>query len=124
MTEIAATDVQFAQSAVFSWRLGADAVGAPMRAGAMRDRSLQIARVPSGATVIVEGTNQLDANGAHPPTDATWETLHAVDGTLLSSSAVGLWQILETPVHTRVRTTGGDGSTDVEVIIHAGRTAR
>lgn len=124
MTDIAPTEAQFAQSAVYSWRLGADAAGAPMRAGAMRDRSLQIARTLSGATVVVEGTNQLDANDAHPPADATWQTLHAVDGTLLSLSAAGLWQILETPVHTRVRTTGGDGSTDVEVIIHAGRTAR
>lgn len=74
------------------------------------DRCVHMTGTVGGATVTVQGSNDLLA-----PTN--WATLHDASSTALALTAVGvIEQILENPLHIRVITSGGTG-TDVDVQI-------
>lgn len=97
--------------AVTTWSgLRADDDGEPVRLAVYSDRSVQVVGVFGGATVTIGGSND----------GVTYHSLNATDGQPLEITAGLLKQIVELPVWIKPRVFGGDGSTDLRVIL-AGR---
>ena len=83
--------------------------GQPLSIPAMSDRSVQITGTPSGCTVIMQGSNE--------ETPVTWATLHDAGGNVITSTVAGVFFIAENTNHIRPLISGGDGSTDINVIV-------
>lgn len=97
--------------AVTTWSgLLANDDGEPVRLAVYSDRSIQIAGNFGGASITIGGSN--DGVEYHALTDA--------QGNPLTLTATGLKQIIELPVFIKPRVFGGNGSTDLKVIL-AGR---
>lgn len=84
--------------------------GEPVRLAVYSDRSVQLAGDFSGASVTIGGSN--DGVNYHALTDTS--------GAPLTLTASALKQIVELPVFLKPRVFGGDGSTNITVIL-AGR---
>lgn len=80
--------------------------GADLPFAVYSDRSVQVAGVFGGATVVFEGSN----DGG-----STWATLSDPWGNPLSFTAAGLKQITSITLLARPRVAGGDGTTDINV---------
>ena len=79
------------------------------------DRSVHIFGIIGGATVIIEGSNEIKN-----PTN--WFTFTGSGGTLLSLTAIGIGHIiLESGMWLRPRIVGGSGTTNVSVRLYARR---
>lgn len=97
--------------AVTTWAgLAADDDGEPVRLAVYSDRSIQVVGSFGGASVTIGGSN--DGVNYHALTDTS--------GSELILTAAALKQIVELPVFIKPRVFGGDGSTDIKVIM-AGR---
>lgn len=84
--------------------------GEPIRLAVFSDRSVQIAGTFGGASVTIGGSN--DGVTYHALTDTLGSTLTLTQATLR--------QIVELPVWVKPRVFGGDGTTNLTVIV-AGR---
>lgn len=97
--------------AVTTWAaLHADDDGEPVRLAVYSDRSIQVAGTFGGASVTIGGSND----------GATYHALTGTDGQTLTLTAGALRQVVELPVFIKPRVFGGDGTTDITVVL-AGR---
>lgn len=97
--------------AVTTWAaLHADDDGEPVRLAVYSDRSIQVAGTFGGASVTIGGSND----------GATYHALTGTDGQTLTLTAGTLRQVVELPVFIKPRVFGGDGTTDITVVL-AGR---
>ncbi len=87
--------------------------GAPLKAAGggsfMPDKCVHIIEVASGAgdTVVIQGSND----------GTNWITLTDIHSNAMSYAAAALIQVSENPLELRPNITGGDGTTDFDVII-------
>jgi hypothetical protein len=97
--------------AVTTWApLAADDDGAPVRLAVYSDRSIQVAGTFGGASVTIGGSND----------GITYHALTDTAGDSLTLTSAVLKQIVELPVYLKPRVFGGDGTTNLTVIL-AGR---
>lgn len=82
--------------------------GAPIDWSAHSDKSVQVIGTFGGATVVIQGSNDLEN-----PTN--WTTLTDLLGNALSFTAAGLEQITENTCWIRPVCSGGAGPTSVTV---------
>lgn len=94
--------------AVTTWAgLSADDDGEPVRLAVYSDRSIQVSGVFGGASVTIGGSN--DGETYHALTDTAGEPLTLTAGALK--------QIVELPVFLKPRVFGGDGTTNLKVVL-------
>lgn len=97
--------------AVTTWaNMAQDDDGAPVRLAVFSDRSIQVIGTFGGASVTIGGSN--DGTNYHALTDTSGESLALTSATLK--------QIVELPVYIKPRIFGGNGTTNLTVIL-AGR---
>ena len=94
--------------AVTTWAgLFADDDGEPVRLAVYSDRSVQVVGEFGGASITIAGSN----DGVH------YHALTDTAGDPLTLTAGALKQIVELPVYLKPRVFGGDGSTDLKVVL-------
>ncbi len=94
--------------AVTTWvGLLADDDGEPVRLAVYSDRSIQVSGEFGGASVTIGGSN--DGETYHALTDTSGEPLTLIAGALK--------QIVELPVFLKPRVFGGDGTTNLKVVL-------
>lgn len=81
--------------------------GEAVRLAVYSDRSIQVAGAFGGATVTIAGSN--DGETYHALTDTSGNPLTLTSGALK--------QIVELPVFLKPRVFGGDGSTNLKVVL-------
>ena len=81
--------------------------GEAVRLAVYSDRSIQVTGTFGGASVTIAGSND----------GVTYHALTATSGDPLMLTAGGLKQIVELPVFLKPRVFGGNGSTDLKVIL-------
>jgi len=81
--------------------------GTPAIMPASADRSIQFSGVPSGATMLCEGSND----------GVNFTTLNDPIGQPISLTAVAVRQILELTLHVRPRIAGGDVNTNISAAL-------
>lgn len=93
----------------YTWEgLGDGDDGTPIRLSFSADKSVQVSGTFStGGELTLEGSMD----------NANWETLSDPQGNALALSSGGVKTILQNPRYIRPRVTGGDASTDLEVLI-------
>ena len=91
-----------------AWTLAAGESGEWQAFTEFADRSVQVAGTFNGATVTLQGSNDLTA-----PTNAS--TLTDPGGTPIVKTAIALVHILEMPLWIRPAITGGGGSTAITI---------
>lgn len=97
--------------AVTTWAgMLADDDGEPVRLAVYSDRSIQVAGTFGGASVTIGGSND----------GVTYHALHDTQGNAMTLTEGALQQIVELPVFLKPRVFGGDGTTQIKVIL-AGR---
>lgn len=97
--------------AVTTWSpMAADDDGEPVRLAVYSDRSIQIAGTFGGASVTIGGSND----------GVNYHALTSTDGEPLTLTAAVLKQIVELPIFIKPRIFGGNGTTNLSVIL-AGR---
>lgn len=97
--------------AVTTWAgLSADDDGEAVRLAVYSDRSIQVAGTFGGASVTIGGSND----------GVTFHALTDTFGEPLTLTAGALKQVVELPVFLKPRIFGGDGTTDLTVVL-AGR---
>ena len=114
MTRAPVTTYPFETSldvAVTTWDgLLADDDGEPVRLAVYSDRSIQVTGTFGGASVTIGGSND----------GVTYHALNDPQGNTLALTSASLRQIVELPVFLKPRVFGGDGTTNLQVIL-AGR---
>lgn len=99
--------------AVTTWSpLAAGDDGAPVRLAVYSDRSIQVAGTFGGASVTIGGSN--DGETYHALTDTKGETLTLTAGALKA--------IVELPIFIKPRVFGGDGTTNLKVVLSGRRS--
>lgn len=99
--------------AITTWStLAAGDDGAPVRLAVYSDRSVQIAGTFGGASVTIGGSND----------GVTYHALSSTDGEPLTLTAGALKQIVELPIWIKPRIFGGDGTTNLTVILSGRRS--
>lgn len=94
--------------AVTTWAgLLADDDGEAVRLAVYSDRSVQVSGTFSGASVTIAGSND----------GITYHALTDTSGAPLTLTAGALKQIVELPVFLKPRVFGGNGSTDLKVVL-------
>jgi hypothetical protein len=97
--------------AVTTWAgMLADDDGEPVRLAVFSDRSIQVTGEFGGASITIGGSND----------GVTYHALTSTDGAPLTLAAAALKQIVELPIFIKPRVFGGDGTTNLQVIL-AGR---
>ena len=103
----------------YTFGTGASAVGAPFEASDFPDKTITIEGTFGGATITLEGSNSA-------PSASQWHILSdtPADGTIVET-AKGIFAILENPKYMRpVIGSTVSGVTDIDVTIHAVKSAR
>lgn len=99
--------------AVTTWSpLQADDDGVPVRLAVYSDRSIQVTGTFGGASVTIGGSND----------GITYHALSSTDGQALTLTAAALKQIVELPIWIKPRIFGGDGTTNLTVILSGRRS--
>jgi hypothetical protein len=99
--------------AVTTWTgLLSDDDGAPVRLAVYSDRSVQVTGNFGGASVTIGGSNDGE----------TYHALSDLSGEPLTLTAGALKQVVELPVFIKPRVFGGDGSTNIKVILSGRRS--
>lgn len=99
--------------AVTTWSpLAADDDGGPVRLAVYSDRSIQVSGTFGGASVTIGGSN--DGETYHALTDPNGDTLTLTTGTLRT--------IVELPIFLKPRVFGGDGTTNLKVVLSGRRS--
>jgi len=94
--------------AVTTWSgLLADDDGEPVRLAVYSDRSIQVSGVFGGASVTIGGSNDGE----------TYHALTGLAGEPLTLTAGALKQIVELPVFLKPRVFGGDGTTNLKIVL-------
>lgn len=94
--------------AVTTWdSLAANDDGEPVRLAVYSDRAVQVTGTFGGATVTIGGSND----------GVTYHALTDTSGSSLSLTTDALKQIVELPIFLKPRIFGGDGTTNVKVIL-------
>lgn len=102
------------------WVLGNADTGQPWRRADFQDKFLQINGTFGGATVVLQGTNDVNQDGT-VSSSATWTTLKfASDGSAISETSAEGDQILSDPLFIRPSSSGGTGSS-INVTITAAK---
>lgn len=97
--------------AVTTWApMAANDDGEPVRLAVYSDRSIQILGTFGGASVTIGGSND----------GVNYHALTSTDSNALTLTAAALKQIVELPIFIKPRVFGGDGTTNLSVIL-AGR---
>lgn len=97
--------------AVTTWaQLAANDDGEPVRLAVYSDRSIQVTGTFGGASVTIGGSND----------GVTYHALNDTGSEPLTLTAGALKAIVELPVFIKPRVFGGDGTTNINVIL-AGR---
>lgn len=97
--------------AVTTWSaLAQNDEGDPVRLAVYSDRSIQVSGTFGGASVTIGGSND----------GLTYHALTDTSGTALTLTSACLKQIVELPVFLKPRVFGGDGTTNLAVVL-AGR---
>lgn len=109
VTPVSAQPFETSQDVVITtWAdLHADDDGAPVRLAVYSDRSIQVAGTFGGASVTIGGSN--DGETYHALTDT--------GGDPLTLTAGALKAIVELPVYIKPRVFGGDGTTNIKVVL-------
>ncbi len=98
---------------VTTWApLAASDDGEPVRLAVYSDRSVQVSGTFGGATVTIGGSNDGE----------TYHALSDAQGSPLTFTSGGLKAIVELPVFLKPRVFGGDGSTNLKVILSGRRS--
>jgi hypothetical protein len=84
--------------------------GEPVRLAVYSDRTIQVAGEFGGASVTIGGSND----------GITYHALHDTSGAVMTLTEGKLQQIVELPIFIKPRVFGGDGTTNLKVIL-AGR---
>ena len=99
--------------AVTTWApMAQDDDGAPVRLAVYSDRSIQVAGTFGGASVTIGGSN--DGVTYHALTDPNGDVLTLTSGTLRA--------IVELSVFVKPRVFGGDGTTNLTVVLSGRRS--
>ena len=99
--------------AVTTWDgLLLDDDGEPVRLAVYSDRSIQVTGTFGGASVTIGGSND----------GITYHALTSTDGESLTLTSGALKQIVELPVFLKPRVFGGDGTTNLKVILSGRRS--
>lgn len=98
--------------------LDADDSTSPLSLPHYSDKSVQVTGVFNGATVTLQGSNDVD------PATVLWDTLHSPDMVALTFAASGMKQILENPLQIRALVSAGGGSTALNVRLITSTTRR
>jgi hypothetical protein len=99
--------------AVTTWsNLAQDDDGVPVRLAVYSDRSIQVSGTFGGASVTIGGSN--DGETYHALTD--------VGGNVLTLTSGALRAIVELPVYLKPRVFGGDGTTNLKVVLSGRRS--
>lgn len=86
--------------------------GAPVRLAVYSDRSVQVAGTFGGASVTIGGSND----------GVTYHALTDTQGNTLALASAALKQIVELPIYLKPRVFGGDGTTNLKVILSGRRS--
>jgi hypothetical protein len=115
MAEVKLDSINIGNVQVVKWTLGNADTGQPWLRANHQDKFLQINGTFGGATVILQGTNDYNAdNPNQPPASATWTTLvYAKDGAAISETSADGGQILDCPLWIRPSSSGGTGTAAV-----------
>jgi len=99
---------------IYTWSpMASGDTGAPIGSTGSGDRTVQVqGTFGVGGTVVIEGS--LD--------NVNWFTLRDPTGASLSFTSAGLKTVLENVVELRPRVTGGDGTTQITVIMAVRRS--
>jgi hypothetical protein len=81
--------------------------GAPIQLSEYADRSVQATGTWDSATLVWQGSND----------GTTWFTLNDPDGNAISKTANFLESVMELTKYARPTTSGGQGSTDIDVVV-------
>jgi hypothetical protein len=99
--------------AVTTWSpLAADDDGEPVRLAVYSDRSIQVVGTFGGASVTIGGSN--DGINYHALSDTS--------GAALTLTSAALKQIVELPIFIKPRVFGGNGTTDLKVVLSGRRS--
>ncbi len=79
------------------------------------DKAVHVFGTFGGTSVAMEGSNEV--------TPSNWAALHDANGDAIAISALGAEVIVENMRHIRPNLTGGNGTTDISVIVLAKSTA-
>jgi hypothetical protein len=86
--------------------------GEPVRLAVYSDRSIQVSGTFGGASVTIGGSNDGE----------TYHALNDPQGTALTLTAGALKQIVELPIFIKPRVFGGDGTTNLKVVLSGRRS--
>lgn len=99
--------------AVTTWSpLLASDDGAPVRLAVYSDRSVQVSGTFGGASVTIGGSNDGE----------TYHALSDTSGNPLTLTSGALRQIVELPIFIKPRVFGGDGTTNLKVVLSGRKT--
>lgn len=99
--------------AVTTWApLQADDDGEPVRLAVYSDRSVQVSGTFGGASVTIGGSN--DGETYHALTDAQGNVLTLTSGVLKA--------VIELPIFLKPKVFGGDGTTNLKVVLSGRRS--
>lgn len=99
--------------AVTTWAsMAQDDDGEPVRLAVYSDRSIQVAGTFGGASVTIGGSN--DGETYHALTDT--------QGNPLTLTSAALKQIVELPIFLKPRVFGGNGTTNLKVVLSGRRS--
>lgn len=99
--------------AVTTWdAMLADDDGAPVRLAVYSDRSIQVAGTFGGASVTIGGSND----------GVTYHALTDTQGNALTLTTGALKQIVELPIWLKPRVFGGNGTTNLTVVLSGRRS--
>lgn len=92
------------------WVLGNADTGQPWRRADFQDKFVQINGTFGSATVVLQGTNDINVDGTVSAT-AVWTTLkYAFDGSAISETSADGGQVLDDPFYIRPSSSGGTGT--------------
>lgn len=99
--------------AVTTWAgLAANDDGEPIRLVTFSDRSIQVSGTFGGASITIGGSNDGE----------TYHALHDTAGDPITLTSAALKGIVELPVFLKPRVFGGDGTTNLKIVLVARRS--
>jgi hypothetical protein len=109
---------------IVTWQtMTAADIGAPVRLPYFSDKSVQLGaiggNVHGGATVVFQGSNDVAADPSNANyASSVWFTLTDPQGNAISRTTTAkIEQVEENPLWVRPVSSGGDGTTDIDVIL-------
>lgn len=99
--------------AVTTWTpMAANDDGQPVRLAVYSDRSIQVTGTFGGASLTIGGSND----------GVTYHALTDTQGNALTLTTGALKQVVELPIYLKPRVFGGDGTTNLSVVLSGRRS--